>query len=1274
MSLIVVVNVILVTLPSLWFYYQNAKRVLLLSELEKLTTQTRKGIAYDELLLQFAKPNLTALSRLLTEQLNQPVATETNYLFAQKMMQFDDGAWRNRKQYFNGRQQTGLFLPSDSLLTKQNKQYYLSALDVFDVFGASTTTNPAFNNVWMLGHDRSELIFNLFNPDFVYLMSANTDYTTTPWMTLASPENNPDRTLKWTPALFNPVTESWIVSAVYPLYIADKWQATLGMDININELVELLYLQNEEYPREQHFLLTADGDFVLAGQWQTLLEKNPETFKLSLNEKSLQDLFINQVSASAQSLTPVTIDDQEYQVIASLIEPMAWQYFRLVPTQEILQPLQQTIFKTALLILLTVMLLAMLIYTAVKRLMVRPLIIMAERASAYRSDRLLPIFKIKNHDEIGDLNNALQSMYDDLALEKKQLLDSEQRYRRVVTNIREAIVQIDSAGTWRFLSPVWKQMTGYDFQQAMNQPVKDFIHPAEQELVARMLAALGNNTAKSWLGEVRLLTANHGFLWVNMSLQRTIEAQYPAEDLIVGTIENIQSVRLERAVNDTLRTAEQMVLTADYQLSPLLHFVCQEMARVLDVTLFWIKLSKGKDMKLFHGGANAQFLFDDRGIWSGLEDIDVHLQAKFIEQKLVRLNTVSHQPESWQQRLLNDEFYDGVLLPFNLADSTSGIIGVHSAYRDECDQAFQKIMLLFAGGLRLLCKLAEDQNLMRLHRVAVEKTANSIMITNADGYIEWVNDAFIRLTLFQLDEVIGRTPHILNGSAQKQGYAKEVWQTISAGNIWQGELENFRKDGSSLYVYQTITPLVNNQGNIVHFIAVIEDVTERKINEERIAFMATHDELTNLPNRNLLHDRLEQAISYTARNNTKMAILFIDIDHFKFINDSLGHQIGDELLQVLAKRFTDTLRKGDTVARFGGDEFVVILPEIVALENISTIAHNLLQAVGLSYNIAGHELIVTGSIGISIYPDDSENADDLIQHADSAMYLAKQQGRNNSQFYTSEINEKMIRRVTLEKALRKALKQDQFVVFYQPKINLVTHKMTCMEALVRWQHPELGLVCPTEFIPLAEETGLIIGLGEWVMMTACRQMHQWEQRYPDLINMSINVSARQFGQHDFTARVASILVESGVSVEKIELELTESVVMSDIESVIETMNALKKLEISLSIDDFGTGYSSLSYLQRFPVDVLKIDRCFVTGLQNENADSVMVRTIIALADNFKLSVVAEGIENAEQLRVLTDLGCHYGQGYFYSRPVDTVSMEALLILDKQNTGYFSRDQ
>jgi len=390
-------------------------------------------------------------------------------------------------------------------------------------------------------------------------------------------------------------------------------------------------------------------------------------------------------------------------------------------------------------------------------------------------------------------------------------------------------------------------------------------------------------------------------------------------------------------------------------------------------------------------------------------------------------------------------------------------------------------------------------------------------------------------------------------------------------------------------------------------------------------------------------------------------VLFIDIDHFKYINDSLGHQIGDELLQSLVQRLTSIiLREEDTVARFGGDEFVVVLPDVNELSYVKDLTSSLLNTIKSPCYIQGHELMVTGSIGISIYPDDASNADELIQNADAAMYLAKEQGRNNSQFYTAKINERITRRVNLEKALRKAVELKQFVLHYQPKIDLMTQKITGVEALIRWQHPELGLVSPLEFIPLAEETGVILEIGDWVMLTACQQMTKWEQHYPELQNISINVSARQFWQKDFLERVQTIVAKTAVSINKVEFELTESVVMNDVDLAIATMEDLKQLGLILSIDDFGTGYSSLSYLQRFPVDVLKIDRSFVNDLTNENDDSAIIHSILALAKNFNLRVVAEGVEEEHQQKALTSLGCHYGQGYYFSRPVNAAEMTQLL--------------
>ncbi len=831
----------------------------------------------------------------------------------------------------------------------------------------------------------------------------------------------------------------------------------------------------------------------------------------------------------------------------------------------------------------------------------------------------------------------------------QQELDSDYRYRQLVSSISDAVVQIGNDKKWLFLSPVWKKLSGHHSQSSLNNLVVDSFHPVDAENIKHVLTSLFEGEQQSWTGEVRLKKSDKRLVWVEISLY--INSDEQSEKTVSGIIKNVHIERLNREVNQLVRTTEQMVLSSNCSVTDLLELVTQELVYILGVTLAWVKLCQdNKGQILHHAGQMSDFLFDSSKMWSGLHHKDGPIIEAVDKYSVVRVTDDSKLIPEWQQRLKNDEIKDSLFVPFYIGGDTKAVIGLHTHEADIFDDDIQQVMVNFAAALRLICQMAEDQKLMHLHRAAVENTANSIMITDAQGYIEWVNNAFIKITKYQSEDVLGKTPRVLKSNENKPSYAKDIWDTIQSGEVWVGEIINKCKNGDLVTVYQTVTPIIDYLGEITNYVAVSEDVTERKADQERIAFMATHDELTKLPNRNLLHDRLEQAIEHAKRNRSKMAVLFIDIDHFKFINDSLGHQIGDELLKVLAKRLSSVLRKEDTVARFGGDEFVVILPETSTLADIKNVANNLLYQIKETYHIQEHELVVTGSIGISIYPSDATDADDLIQHADSAMYLAKEQGRNNSQFYTPEINDKLMRRMTMEKALRKAIEHEELILHYQPKVDLSTQKIVGMEALVRWQHPELGLVSPIEFIPLAEETGLILPLGEWVMSTACKQMKAWELHYPDLQNMSINVSARQFWQKDFVETAKYIIEQSRVSIEKVEFELTESVVMDDIESAISTMEELKAFGIALSIDDFGTGYSSLSYLQRFPVDVLKIDQSFIADLKPEQSSSAIVRSILALAENFSLRVVAEGIENDYQRQILRSLGCHYGQGYYFSRP------------------------
>jgi len=1255
MSVIVIACVMLVSLTSLLIYYQYSKQVLLDSTLLEIQAKTAKSIKNYQRYIQLASPNLKALSQLLNNELDKSEFNKT-VPFDQRIMQFEDGAWRNISSTFNGQEQAGLFLPSDIKLTKQIKQFYTTAMDVFDSFGTSATSNQVFDNIWMQGHDRSKLIFDLSFPDFVYLMSNDTDYLSTPWMTLASPDTNPERTIKWTPALFDPVSESWMTSVIYPLDIRNEWRATLGIDIGLEKVFSLLDSDEGRYQNEQHFVVDKDGRLILAGPWQRELEEKPNSFKLDESEQELSELLLQISNAGVETHRPILFQGVEHQVIVSNILPMDWRSFRLIPTDEIYQPLQKKILKTSVLLLLMAGLLGLMINAAVRKLMVLPLLQMAEQARSYASGDKPTNVIISSHDEVAELNSAFQSMHDELTKDSEQLLQSERRYRQVVTNINEAIIQIDKEHNWQFLSPVWKKLSAYDLQYSLHRPVNEFFHPADRDLISRILELLIDNKQQSWNGEVRLKRLDRRYIWVQLSLHISKE---DTERAISGTIENIHINHITRATNQLIRTAEQMVITSNCSVTTILEFLTKELREITDVPLVWVKICKDNEGQILsHAGEISDFLFENNTTWSGLHNDDSPVIASVCDHILVRVTAGSELPLEWQQRLENDGVKDSLFLPFYLAGGeTHAVIGLHSQHVNIFDSEFQQVMTDFSAGLRLICQMAEDQNLMRLHRAAVEKTANAIMITDFYGKIEWVNDAFSRQTFFQASEVIGLKPNILNSNNEEsKQYREEMWTTIKAGEVWSGEIVNRRKDGSFISVYQTITPLRDDVGEISHYVSVSEDVTERKENEKRIAFMATHDELTELPNRNLLNDRLQHAIAHTKRQQSKMAVLFIDIDHFKYINDSLGHQIGDQLLKSLVARLISELREEDTIARFGGDEFVVLLPEVNHLSDTKELANSLLNKIKEPYDIKGHELMITGSVGISIYPDDATTADDLIQHADAAMYLAKEQGRNNSQFYTPEINERIMRRLNLEKALRKAIELEQFVLYYQPKVDLTTNKIMGMEALIRWQHPEMGLVSPIEFIPLAEETGVILEIGDWVMLTACRQMKAWESDYPELKNMSINVSARQFWQEGFLDRVKDILDETEVTIDKIEFELTESVVMDDVGIAITTMEKLKELGIYLSIDDFGTGYSSLSYLQQFPVDILKIDRAFVNDLKSEESDSAIICSILALADNFNLRVVAEGIEEEYQQKALTSLGCHYGQGYYFSRPVSAKDM------------------
>ncbi|HEX9778238.1 MAG TPA: EAL domain-containing protein [Geopsychrobacteraceae bacterium] len=479
--------------------------------------------------------------------------------------------------------------------------------------------------------------------------------------------------------------------------------------------------------------------------------------------------------------------------------------------------------------------------------------------------------------------------------------------------------------------------------------------------------------------------------------------------------------------------------------------------------------------------------------------------------------------------------------------------------------------------------------------------------------------------------------------------------------------QHWLPDGEMRSFELLASPLWDEAGQLTGIIESARDITDRlkveedlRENQKHLDFLAHHDSLTELPNRLLLNDRLQHAMGNATRTGQSLALLFIDLDRFKTINDSLGHELGDELLLEVAKRLHGCLREPDTLARMGGDEFVVILERVEGPQQASVVARKLLDCFARSFLLSGHEVFTTSSIGISLYPEDGLDVKELMKSADVAMYRAKASGRNNFQFYKPEMNARTHDRLLMENSLRKALEENHFLLYYQPQINMVTGQLTGMEALIRWQPPGQRMVSPGEFIPLAEETGLILPIGEWVLRTACRQICHWQQAGLDPVRLSVNISALQFNQIDFLDVVDRILAETGIDPQWLELELTESAMMENVEATISSLDQLKRRGFHLSIDDFGTGYSSLSYLKRLAITKLKIDRSFVRDITIDQDNAAITSAIIALGQSLQLEVLAEGVETEEQTEFLLLRGCRLGQGFLYSRPVPAAQMEALL--------------
>lgn len=566
------------------------------------------------------------------------------------------------------------------------------------------------------------------------------------------------------------------------------------------------------------------------------------------------------------------------------------------------------------------------------------------------------------------------------------------------------------------------------------------------------------------------------------------------------------------------------------------------------------------------------------------------------------------------------------------------------------------------GIARDITEQRRTENRLRMAATVFENTTGAILVMDPAGYVVQVNENFIQITGYAAEQIIDQTPEMLAWRVQEEQFYPEVLDILRKQGRWEGEIGMRRKNGEKFPSWAGITAVQDNEGDLVSYVCFFVDISERKANEARIETLAYYDALTGLPNRTLFQDRIRTALQLAERRDEWVVVLFLDLDRFKPINDTLGHAAGDQMLREVARRLSDCVRDSDTVARMGGDEFTILLTgqenREKAMAAAIHVAEKVLAVLAPAFVLQEREFFISASIGLALYPQDGVEPNALLKNADTAMYHAKSIGKDTFQFYQAEMNARALERVSLESDLRHALQDDLLELYYQPQFDCVSGRLTGAEALLRWTHPERGAISPAVFVPIAEEIGLIGALGDWVMDQACRQMAVWRDADCPLPRLSINLSARQFTDGHLESQVGEVLGRYRLEPSTIELELTESVLLQDVEETMQTLSALKALGVAIAVDDFGTGYSSLNYLKDFPIDTLKIDRSFIQAMHDASRDTLLAQAIVAMGRSLQLRVIAEGVETREQLSLLVGFQCDEAQGFLLGRPMPAKDLES----------------
>ncbi len=829
------------------------------------------------------------------------------------------------------------------------------------------------------------------------------------------------------------------------------------------------------------------------------------------------------------------------------------------------------------------------------------------------------------HDELGRLGEQMERMR--LAIRDlfADIARREEQFRTIVTQVPGAVFRARAGGgPIEFVSDAIEDITGHMAQSLMRATTNDWIalvHPEDRrEYHKRVTQALREGS--DYQVEYRIMDACGVERWVQESGQ---PQGLTGESALDG------AVRVDGIISDISdRKHDEMRIEA----------LLTEQGAILDNVMFGVLFVRQRRIVSSNRRSEELFGYDEGQMVGQSTEILYPSRADYELTGLTHYPLLAHSMDLGEERQLRRR--DGSLFWCMMSGSALDV-----AHPNEGS------IWVFADITGR--KLTEES--LRLSATVLEHIADGVMVLDVNSTIVAINPAYTRITGYAEEEAVGRESSLARGRHGDDALYRNLWRELDDTGFWRGELWETRRDGEAYLEALTVSAVRGDDGAITHYVCVFSDITRARESQDQLDHLAHHDPLTALPNRLLFHDRLGHAMARAGREGQQLAVLFIDLDRFKNVNDTLGHHVGDQLLKHAATALAACLREGDTLARLGGDEFIVLLEDIGGVPGAARVASKLIAMFEQPFDVSGYELFVTGSVGISLYPQDAQDMHMLIRNADVAMYQAKARGRNNFQFYAASMSGDGVERLRMEGLLRRAIDKNEIYLAYQPQVEIDSGRLVGVEALVRWNSAELGEIGPGSFIPLAEDTGFIGQLGHWVLQEACRQMVAWEAAGLTVPKMAVNLSVRQFERGGMAAIVASVLDATGLAPQRLQLEVTESIIMNTGDAL-QYVNDLHAIGVGLAIDDFGTGYSSLAYLKQLPVQTLKIDRSFIKDISQGPDDEAIAIAIIQLGKSMNLSVIAEGVEREDQAAFLLRHGCNLAQGYLYGKPVASEAIVA----------------